>query len=96
MWVRHQQVNRPACDHQGPRWWGETRGRHARQDRRVQLPGVRAVAGTAQAIPLPSGTLDAVVCAQAFHWFATRDALDEFHRVLRPGGKLRPGVERSR
>ena len=54
----------------------------------VQLPPLRAVAGTAQAIPLPSGTLDAVVCAQAFHWFATREALDEFHRVLRPGGKL--------
>ena len=54
----------------------------------LQLPTVRAVAGTAQAIPLPSGKLDAVVCAQAFHWFATREALDEFHRVLRPGGKL--------
>ena len=54
----------------------------------LQLPTLRAVAGTAQAIPLPSCTLDAVVCAQAFHWFATREALDEFHRVLRPGGKL--------
>ena len=54
----------------------------------LQLPTVRAVAGTAQAIPLPSGKLDAAVCAQAFHWFATREALDEFHRVLRPGGKL--------
>ena len=54
----------------------------------LQLPTVRAVAGTAQAIPLPSGKLDAVVCAQAFHWFATREALDEFHRVLRPGGRL--------
>ena len=54
----------------------------------LQLSTVRAVAGTAQAIPLPSGKLDAVVCAQAFHWFATNEALDEFHRVLRPGGKL--------
>jgi len=53
-----------------------------------RLPGVRAVAGTAQAIPLPDGALDAVVCAQAFHWFAGREALDEFHRVLRPGGRL--------
>ena len=54
----------------------------------LQLPTVRAVGGTAQAIPLSAGTLDAVICAQAFHWFATREALDEFHRVLRPGGKL--------
>ncbi|RYH64985.1 MAG: SAM-dependent methyltransferase [Alcaligenaceae bacterium] len=54
----------------------------------LQLPAVRAVAGTAQAIPLPPGALDAVVCAQAFHWFATSGALNEFHRVLRPGGRL--------
>lgn len=54
----------------------------------LKLPSVHAVAGTAQAIPLEGGTLDAVVCAQAFHWFALTEALDEFHRVLRPGGKL--------
>lgn len=42
----------------------------------------------AQAIPLPDASLDALVCAQAFHWFASREVLDEFHRVLRPGGRL--------
>ncbi len=52
------------------------------------LPGVRALAGTAQAMPLPSASVDAVVCAQAFHWFATREALTEIHRVLKPGGWL--------
>ncbi|UJB63293.1 methyltransferase domain-containing protein [Acidovorax sp. YS12] len=52
------------------------------------LPGVRAVAGTAQALPLPGGQADAVLCAQAFHWFARPEALDEFQRVLRPGGRL--------
>ncbi len=52
------------------------------------LPRVRALAGTAQAIPLPDASLDAVVCAQAFHWFANRQTLDEFHRVLKPGSKL--------
>lgn len=57
---------------------------------RAEIKGanVQAVAGTAQAIPLADGALDAVVCAQAFHWFASSDALDEFHRVLRPGGRL--------
>src|SRR5690606_39572748 len=43
---------------------------------------------SAQTLPLADGALDAVVCAQAFHWFAGREALDEFHRVLRPGGRL--------
>ncbi|SIO67179.1 class I SAM-dependent methyltransferase [Paraburkholderia phenazinium] len=52
------------------------------------LPQVRALAGTAEAIPLPDASVDAVVCAQAFHWFATANALAEIHRVLKPGGKL--------
>jgi SAM-dependent methyltransferase len=54
----------------------------------AQLPGVKAVAGTAQDLPLPSDSLDAIVCAQAFHWFASRKVLDEFARVLRAGGHL--------
>ena len=52
------------------------------------LPQVRALAGTATAIPLPDASVDAVVCAQAFHWFATSEALDEILRVLKPGGTL--------
>lgn len=49
---------------------------------------VEVLAGTAASIPLPDGSVDAVVCAQAFHWFATREALEEFRRVLVPGGTL--------
>jgi SAM-dependent methyltransferase len=52
------------------------------------LPGLTAIAGTAQSMPLEDASIDAVVCAQAFHWFANREALQEIHRVLRPGGKL--------
>ena len=51
-------------------------------------PAVRALSGTADALPLADASLDAIVCAQAFHWFATRAALDEFARVLKPGGRL--------
>jgi SAM-dependent methyltransferase len=49
---------------------------------------VDARAGTATSIPLADASVDAVVCAQAFPWFATRDALAEIHRVLRPHGVL--------
>ena len=54
----------------------------------AEPPGVRALAGTAQRLPLPDASLDALVCAQAFHWFATAEMLDEFHRALKPGATL--------
>jgi SAM-dependent methyltransferase len=51
-------------------------------------PQVTALKGTAESIPLPDASADAVVCAQAFHWFATTAALAEIRRVLQPGGML--------
>ena len=52
------------------------------------LPDVRLLPGTAEAIPLEAASADAVVCAQAFHWFSTEAALADIHRVLKPGGRL--------
>ena len=52
------------------------------------LPDVRLVDGTAESIPLATASADALVCAQAFHWFSTRAALAEIHRVLKPDGRL--------
>lgn len=58
-------------------------------ERLVQAhPGVEARVGSAQAIPLDDASVDAVVCAQSFHWFATSEALAEIRRVLKPGGRL--------
>jgi SAM-dependent methyltransferase len=51
-------------------------------------PGVEAKPGTAEQIPLANGAVDAIVCAQAFHWFANSAALAEIRRVLKPGGRL--------
>jgi SAM-dependent methyltransferase len=52
------------------------------------LPAVKAVDGTAEAIPLAEGSVDAVVAAQAFHWFRAEEAVAEIHRVLKAGGGL--------
>jgi ubiquinone/menaquinone biosynthesis C-methylase UbiE len=51
-------------------------------------PTVPTVDGTAEAIPLDDASVDAVVAAQAFHWFDGDRALAEIHRVLREGGRL--------
>lgn len=53
-----------------------------------QVPEVEALAGRAEEIPLQGGSVDAIVAGQAFHWFHGQAALQEFHRVLRPGGRL--------
>lgn len=54
----------------------------------ASLPGVSALAGSAEAIPLPDASLDALVCAQAFHWFSTPAALAEIRRALKVGGRV--------
>lgn len=52
------------------------------------LPRAEALAGTAEDIPLPDASVDAVAVGQAFHWFDGDAALAEIHRVLRPGRRL--------
>ena len=54
------------------------------------VPAAVAFAGTAESIPLPDASVDAVFAAQAFHWFANDAAVAEIARVLRPGGILCP------
>lgn len=55
---------------------------------RAAVPDAVALAGSAESIPLDSGSADVVTCAQAFHWFDHGPALAEIARVLRPDGRL--------
>ena len=50
-----------------------------------ELPGVTALAGTAEELPLETASADVVCAGQAFHWFDVDRALDEIARVLRLG-----------
>ncbi|NEP91129.1 MAG: class I SAM-dependent methyltransferase [Okeania sp. SIO2C2] len=43
---------------------------------------------TAEATNLPNESVDLVTCFQAFHWFNLEPTLQEFHRILKPSGKL--------
>ncbi len=52
------------------------------------LPETPALLGTAEEIPLPDDSVDAVLVAQAWHWFDPTRAIPEVARVLRPGGRL--------
>jgi SAM-dependent methyltransferase len=55
---------------------------------RAHIHGAEVVDGTAEAIPVPDGSVDVVTVAQAFHWFDHDRALPELHRVLREDGSL--------
>ncbi|PNS17708.1 hypothetical protein CAC42_3103 [Sphaceloma murrayae] len=50
------------------------------------LPNVKVVKGLSTDIPMPDESADAVVAAQAFHWFANIESLKEINRVLQPHG----------
>lgn len=50
--------------------------------------GVEVMQGRAEAIPLPDGSVDAVLVAQAWHWFDPGSSAAEIARVLRSGGTL--------
>jgi SAM-dependent methyltransferase len=52
------------------------------------VPGVEALRGSAEQVPLGDASVDAVFAAQAFHWFDHDRAIPEMARVLRPGGVL--------
>lgn len=51
-----------------------------------RAPSAHLVLGSAEQIPVADGSVAALTAAQAFHWFDSERAWDEFARVLRPHG----------
>jgi SAM-dependent methyltransferase len=47
------------------------------------LPDIAVVAGSADSIPLAANSVDLVISAQSFHWFANYQSLIEIHRILK-------------
>jgi SAM-dependent methyltransferase len=54
----------------------------------TQVPEVEVVDAPAELLPLESGSMDAAVSAQSFHWFDGDRALAELARVLRRAARL--------
>jgi SAM-dependent methyltransferase len=55
---------------------------------RDRSPGVEAVAGRGEAIPLPDASADAVLVSSAWHWMDPELTVPEITRVLRDGGRF--------
>lgn len=53
-----------------------------------EVAGVRAVKGKGEQMPLPDGSVDAVLASSSWHWMDPIPALHEIGRVLVPGGIL--------
>ena len=54
----------------------------------AEFPNFLSVEGTAEHTTLPDHAVDLITCAQAAHWFDRDRALEEFGRILKPGGFL--------
>jgi SAM-dependent methyltransferase len=55
---------------------------------RTEISSVTALPGSAEDIPLPDASVDAVLAGQAMHWFDMDRAIPEIARVLTGGGVL--------
>jgi len=51
-------------------------------------PDIPTLQAMSDALPLENALMDAVFCAQSFHWFANFDSLKEIHRILKDQGYL--------
>jgi SAM-dependent methyltransferase len=59
-----------------------------RAELEAAVPEAEPIDASAESVPLPDGSADAVTAAQAFHWFDASVALGECARLLRVGGGL--------
>ena len=55
---------------------------------KLAYPNVDAVQAYSYPLPFASHSIDAVICAQSFHWFANIETLSEIYDVLKPQGHL--------
>jgi SAM-dependent methyltransferase len=55
---------------------------------RARSPGIEALDGRGEAIPLPDASADGVFVSSAWHWMEPKRTVAEVTRVLRDGGRF--------
>lgn len=53
-----------------------------------QYPDIHTIQTDSKNLTLPSNSVDAILCAQSFHWFANEESLNEIYHVLKPKAAL--------
>lgn len=54
----------------------------------LAYPDIKTLQASSESLPLTAHSIDAVVCAQSFHWFANLESLTQIHQALKPSGHL--------
>lgn len=55
---------------------------------RQKFPEISSIQAKSEDLPLADQSMDAVICAQSFDWFANPTALAEIARILKPNAPL--------
>ena len=58
------------------------------QQLQEKYPAVQCLQALSDQLPLKDQSVNAITCAQSFHWFSNIETLTEMHRVLAPEGYL--------
>ena len=51
-------------------------------------PKIQTLQASSEHLPVTTNSMDAVICAQSFHWFANLETLQQIHQALKPSGHL--------
>lgn len=51
-------------------------------------PDIQTIQARSDKLPLNDQSIQAIFCAQSFHWFAHHETLAELHRIVQDGGYL--------